>query len=67
MHVAVFIPEGHVGFAIRAARVDIRVLAQNESPALGNPDLVIVLLLRLDTGSRLLAVYLWHGKLGWRG
>jgi len=35
-----------VAFAIRATRVDIRLLAQNESTALGNPDLVIVLSMR---------------------
>lgn len=41
MHVAVFIPRGHVAFAIRAARVDIYLLAQYEPLALGNPVLAI--------------------------
>ena len=43
LHVAVFIPRGHVAFATRAARVDIYLLAQNEPLALGNPVLAICL------------------------
>ena len=46
LHVAVFIPGGHMAFATRAARVDIYLLAQNEPLALGYPVLAIGLSMR---------------------
>lgn len=46
LHIAVFVANGKVGFAVSAARVYIHFLAQDKPFALRNPDLVIALSMR---------------------